>query len=47
MDSTVTTVSTIVAGRARPLQFKGADVTCKSKGQLEAKIAEVLKVNLQ
>jgi hypothetical protein len=47
MDTNVTTVSTIVSGRARPVQFNGGYVACKSKGQLEAKIAEVLKVNLQ
>jgi hypothetical protein len=47
MDTSVTAVSTIVSGRARPVQFNGADVACKSKGQLEARIAEVLKVNLQ
>ena len=47
MDSSVTAVSTIVTGRARPLQFTGGYVTCKSKGQLEKRIAEVLKVNLQ
>lgn len=47
MDTNVTVVSTIVSGRARPTQFQGGYVACKSKGQLEARIAEVLKVNLQ
>jgi hypothetical protein len=47
VDTTATTVATIVSGRAKPVQFNGGFVTCKSKGQLEARIAEVLKVNLQ
>lgn len=46
-DSNVTAVSTVVTGRARPLQFQGGYVACKSKGQLEAQIATTLKANLQ
>lgn len=45
-DSGTTTVATTVEGMAKPMQFRGEYVRCSSKGALEARVAEVLKVHL-
>lgn len=45
-DTSNTTVVTTVEALARPIQFRGDYVRCTSKGALEARLAEVLKVQL-
>lgn len=45
-DSNNTTVATTVEALARPIQFRGDYMRCSSKGALEARFAEVLKVQL-
>jgi hypothetical protein len=45
-DSANTVVSTTVSGMARPIQFRGDYVQCSSKGALENRFLEVLKVQL-
>ncbi|MEX2153842.1 MAG: hypothetical protein WD825_10930 [Gemmatimonadaceae bacterium] len=45
-DTTTTTVGTIVEAMARPVAYKGEYVRCTSKGALEARLVEVLKVHL-
>ena len=45
-DSSNTTVATTVEAVARPIQFRGEYSRCSSKGALEARLAEVLKVQL-
>lgn len=45
-DSSTTTVATTVEGMAKPIQFRGEYVRCTSRGTLEARVAEVLKVHL-
>jgi hypothetical protein len=45
-DTSTTTVATTVEAMARPIQFRGDFVRCSSKGALEARLMEVLKVHL-
>jgi len=45
-DSSNTTVATTVEAVARPIQFRGDYMRCSSKGALEARLAEVLNVQL-
>jgi hypothetical protein len=45
-DTSKTTVATTVEATARPIQFRGDPVRCSSKGLLEARVLEVLKVHL-
>ena len=45
-DSGITTVATTVEAMARPIQFRGDYVRCSSKGTLEARLMEVLNVQL-
>jgi hypothetical protein len=45
-DSTNTVVATTVSALARPIQFRGDYVQCSSKGALETRFFEVLKVQL-
>lgn len=45
-DSNTTTVATSVEAMARPIQFRGDYVRCSSKGALETRLTEVLKVHL-
>jgi hypothetical protein len=45
-DTSNTTVATTIEAAARPIQFRGDPVRCSSKGLLEARIVEVLKVHL-
>ena len=45
-DTSNTTVATTVEATARPIQFRGDPVRCTSKGLLEARLLEVLKVHL-
>ena len=42
-----TTIGTTVEAQAKPIKFAGEYVRCRSKGTLEQRVAEVLKVNLQ
>jgi hypothetical protein len=42
-----TLIGTTVEAQAKPTKFAGEYVRCRSKGTLEARVAEVLKVNLQ
>jgi hypothetical protein len=45
-DTSNTAVVTTVEAMARPIQFRGDYVRCTSKGALEARVVEVLKVQL-
>ena len=45
-DTSNTAVVTTVEATARPIQFRGDPVRCSSKGALEARVIEVLKVQL-
>ncbi|MGH7677271.1 MAG: hypothetical protein ACRENU_02315 [Gemmatimonadaceae bacterium] len=45
-DTANTTVVTTVEAMARPIQFRGDFVRCSSKGALEARVIEILKVEL-
>jgi hypothetical protein len=45
-DTANTAVVTTVEAMARPIQFRGDYVRCSSKGALEARVIEVLKVQL-